>query len=44
MSGQEIEVKQTVQFVDDNNELVQMFSTRDGKEVKTMEIKLTRKS
>jgi hypothetical protein len=44
MSGQEIEVKQTVQFIDDNTQLVQMFSTRDGKEVKTMEIKLTRKS
>jgi len=44
MSGKEIDIKQTVQFIDDNNELVQMFSNRNGQEFKVMEIKLTRKS
>jgi hypothetical protein len=44
MSGKEIDLRQTVQFIDDNNQLVQMFSNRNGQEVKVMEIKLTRKS
>ena len=44
MSGQEIDIKQTIQFIDDNNQLVQMFSNRNGQESKVMEIKLTRKS
>ena len=44
MSGQEIDIKQTVQFIDDNTQLIEMFANHDGKQVKTMEIKLTRKS
>jgi len=44
MIGAEEDVKQTWQFVDDNTQLVQMFGMKDGKEMKTMEIKLTRKT
>jgi hypothetical protein len=44
MKGTEEDVKQTWQFVDDNTQLVEMYSIKDGQEVKTMEIKLTRKS
>jgi hypothetical protein len=44
MSGKEGEVKQTWKFVDDNNQLVEMYNVQDGKETKTMEIKLTRKA
>lgn len=44
MSGNEINIRQTIRFVDDNNQLVQMFATQNGQEYKTMEIKLTRKS
>ncbi|HEY6978837.1 MAG TPA: DUF1579 domain-containing protein [Chitinophagaceae bacterium] len=44
MSGKEGDVKQTWKFVDDNNQLVEMYNMQDGKEVKTMEIKLTRKA
>jgi len=43
-AGKEIDVKQTLKFIDDNNQLLEMYRVQDGKEFKMMEIKLTRKS
>lgn len=43
MTGKENPVRQTMKFIDDKNHLIEMYATRDGKESKTMEIKLTKK-
>lgn len=43
MTGKDINVRQTFTLIDNNNQLMNMFMTQDGKEFKTMEIKLTRK-
>jgi hypothetical protein len=43
MTGKEMKVRQTLKIVDDNTHMMEMFSYQDGKEFKTMEIKLTRK-
>ena len=43
MSGKEIEYRQTMKFVDDNNQLFEMFMISEGKEVKSMELAFTRK-
>jgi hypothetical protein len=43
-TGKEMDVRQTMKFIDDNNEFMEMYMTQDGKEFKTMEIKFTRKS
>jgi hypothetical protein len=43
MYGKEIEMKETITFIDDNNHQIEMFTLKDGKEFKTMQIKLTRK-
>ena len=43
MTGKDNPVRQTVKFIDDKNEYIEMFATRDGKEAKTMEIRLTKK-
>lgn len=44
MSGQEIAMRETWKMVDDNNQLMEMYSTpKGGKEFKTMEIKFTKK-
>ena len=40
--GKEIEVKETMQFVDDNTQIMTMYKIAGGKEVKMMQIKLTR--
>ncbi|MBG9375374.1 DUF1579 domain-containing protein [Panacibacter sp. DH6] len=42
--GREIEVKETMQFVDENTQVMTMYKIADGKEVKMMQIKLTRQS
>ena len=42
-SGKDIAVKETVQNVDDNHQLMNMFVTAGGQEFKSMEIKMTRK-
>lgn len=42
MTGKEISVRQTLKFIDDNTQLMEMYETREGKERKTMEIKYTR--
>ena len=35
-------VRETLKFIDDNNQQMEMFDIKDGKESKTMSIKLTR--
>ncbi|NEU07203.1 DUF1579 domain-containing protein [Flavihumibacter sp. R14] len=43
VSGKELKIRQVMKIVDDNTETMEMFTTRDGKEFKSMEIKMTRK-
>ena len=43
MSGNEIEYRQTMKFIDDDNQLFEMYMVGDDKEVKTMELAFTRK-
>jgi len=43
IGGREVKVRETLQIIDDNNQLLQMYSTGlDGKEMKSMEIRSTR--
>lgn len=42
MTGKDIQMRETFKMIDDNNQFMEMFDTKDGKEVKTMAIKLTR--
>ncbi|MGI8952294.1 MAG: DUF1579 domain-containing protein [Chitinophagaceae bacterium] len=44
MTGNDIDVRQTMQFIDDNTQLLTMYQTQNGQEFKSMEIKFTRKS
>jgi hypothetical protein len=43
MTGQEVEYIQSMKFIDDNNQLFEMFMVYDGNEVKNMEIVSVRK-
>ena len=43
MSGRDMDVKETFKWVDDNFQIMAMYTQQDGKEFKTMEIKFTRK-
>ena len=43
MTGKEMKVRETFKIIDDNNQYMEMFMTKDGKEFKTMEIKFSRK-
>jgi hypothetical protein len=43
MSGKDMEMKETIKIVDDNNCEIEMFNVVDGKEFKSMEMKYTRK-
>jgi hypothetical protein len=43
MSGKSEKFRETFKMTDDNNQVMEMYSTKDGKEFKTMEIKFTRK-
>ena len=43
MSGKAEKVKEVMKFIDDNNQMMYMYILKNGKEVKTMEIKFTRK-
>ena len=43
MTGKDMNIRQTFKIIDDNNQIMEMFTTMDGKEMKTMEIKMTRK-
>jgi hypothetical protein len=42
-TGKDMNVKETFKKIDDNTQMVEMFNIVGGKEIKTMEIKLTRK-
>ena len=42
-SGKELTYRQTVQLIDDNHQVVEMFIQKDGKEIKNMVIELTKK-
>lgn len=42
-SGNQIPFREVFTIVDDNNQLMEMYDTKNGKESKTMEIKLVRK-
>lgn len=43
MSGKDIPVRQIVKMVDDNTQVMEMYSTVEGKDFKNMEIKFSRK-
>jgi hypothetical protein len=43
MTGKEMEYRQTMKFIDDNNQFFEMYMISDGKETKSMEITSTRK-
>jgi len=43
LSGKMLEIRQVTKIVDDNTQVMEQFTTQDGKEFKSMEIKLTRK-
>lgn len=43
MAGKDVEYKETMNFIDDNTMGMEMFTVSDGKEIKNMEIRYTRK-
>lgn len=43
MTGKDMAVKELVKFTDNDNQEMQMYEMRNGTEIKTMEIKFTRK-
>lgn len=43
VSGKQIPFREVFTIIDDNNQLMEMYDTKDGKEAKTMSIKLVRK-
>ena len=43
MTGKLIALRQVVKVIDDNTQLMEQFTEKDGKEFKNMEIKMTRK-
>jgi len=43
MTGKEMQYRQTMKFIDDNNQQMEMYMISDGKETKSMEITATRK-
>ena len=43
VSGKEMNVRETYKIIDDNNHVMEMYMTNEGKELKTMEIKFKRK-
>jgi len=42
-SGKQIPFREVFTIIDDNNQLMEMYDTKDGKETKTMSIKLAKK-
>lgn len=42
MTGKDMEVREVFRIIDDNTQLLEMYDTHDGKEMKSMEIKFTR--
>jgi len=43
MQGKDIEMKEVITIQDDDHHMMEMYYTKDGKEIKSMEIHLTRK-
>ena len=43
MTGQEMEIREVRTFIDENNQLLEMWITHNGQEFKSMEIEFTRK-
>jgi hypothetical protein len=43
LSGRETPIRQVLTTIDDRNQVLQMYDTREGKQYKSMEIKLVRK-
>jgi hypothetical protein len=43
MSGKATDIRQDVKIVDDNTQIMEQYTMKDGKEFKSMEIKFTRK-
>jgi hypothetical protein len=43
MSGKEVNVRETLKMIDNDNQLMEMFCEKNGKEFKNMEIRSTRK-
>ena len=43
MTGNDMDVRETFQIIDDNNQKMEMFMTQNGNEMKTMEILFKRK-
>lgn len=44
MTNKEVMIRQVFKPIDDNTQILEMYDTKMGKEMKTMEIKFTRKS
>lgn len=44
MTGKTESVRETMKFIDDKTQMMEMYMTKDGKEYKNMEIKFTKKS
>jgi hypothetical protein len=42
-TGKEEKVREVFKFIDENTRMMEMYMTKDGKEFKNMEIKITRK-
>jgi hypothetical protein len=42
MTGKELKVREEFKMIDDNNQLMEMYMTQNGKEFKSLEIKFTR--
>ena len=42
-NGKDISIRQVMKFPDDNSQIMEMYTTSNGNEIKTMEIKYTRK-
>jgi hypothetical protein len=42
MSGKELDYRQTIQLLDDNHQVIEMFMNSNGKEYKSMMVELTR--
>jgi hypothetical protein len=43
MTGKELPVREVFRIIDDNTQIMEMYDSRMGKEMKTMEIRFTRK-
>jgi hypothetical protein len=42
ISGKDVQYKQVVKFIDDNNQIFEMYTEYEGKEFKSMEVEVTR--